>query len=179
MLIYRDLDLIQSLLFLLLLFFLKGIKRWSRKRKEKTCRLRANVLEEVRATGVKNSNLQLEISVSHIFPVCEAFRRGYVRPSQWNPHRSGLPTPSPLFINRPSKKQHMWGRILECVTVPTLVQAVVSIPAFRHTVTTTYCTHTRGRGKEGKCANKKIKKTQRNWISQLAAVEIININVIQ
>lgn len=70
----------------------------------------------------------------------------------------------------------MWCGILECVTVPTLVQAVVSIPAFRHTVTTTYYTHTHIGEREGKWANK---KKQRNRISLLATVEIININVIQ
>lgn len=53
-----------------------------------------------------------------------------------------------------SKMQHMWCGILECVTVLTLVQAVVSIPAFRHTVTTTYYTQTHTEGRGGQIKNK-------------------------
>lgn len=56
-----------------------------------------------------------------------------------------------LFIYwQPSKMQHMWHSTLERVTFLTLVQAVVSIPAFRHTVTTTYYTQTHtGEGRGG------------------------------
>lgn len=50
--------------------------------------------------------------------------------------------PSHFIHQRLSKTQHMWCGILESVNVLTLVQAVVSIPAFRHTVTTTYYTRT-------------------------------------
>lgn len=70
--------------------------------------------------------------------------------------------------------QHMWHSTLERVAVLTLVQAVVSIPAFRHTVTTTYYTQTHKGGERG--ANKKIKRIM---FSLLLSGEMIKINVLQ
>lgn len=67
--------------------------------------------------------------------------------------------------------QHvLW--LSECLNVPTLVQAVVSIPAFRQTVTTTYYTH------EDTHTGEREGEKQNNRISSLATVEIININVL-
>lgn len=64
-----------------------------------------------------------------------------------------------LFIDwQPSKMQHMCCGTFERVSVLTLVQAVVSIPAFRHTVTTTYYTQTHTGEWRGGGASKKIKR---------------------
>lgn len=82
-----------------------------------------------------------------------------------------------LFIHwQLSKMQHMWCGTLEHVTVLTLVQAVVSIPAFRHTVTTTYCTQTpTGEERGGQIK----KKEKRIMFSLLLSGEMINMNVLQ
>lgn len=72
----------------------------------------------------------------------------------------------------------MWLGLLRFVNAPTLVQAVVSIPAFRQTVTTTYCKETH-KHQERTGTQTKTEKETGDRIRMLATVETININAVQ